>query len=104
MLIINGGTFHVGNQSRLECDRVEIGPAGAVRNLGTVHTWTTINGGAIAGGGTWWARYDTSKPIGGVIDPSQIVIYWPSDRRLVLPVPVGGLVSIPKFIGDGGIS
>lgn len=103
MLVING-EFHIGTESRVESDRIEIGNGGRVRNRGTVYTWTTISGGAIEGGGTWWARYDTSRPIGGVIDPLQIIIYWPAEKRLVLPIPAGGLLSITKPAGDGGVT
>ncbi len=89
---------------RLTVDGMTIHAGAWVVNRGTVHTYTTISGGTIEGGGTWWARYDTSRPIGGEIDADQIIIYWPFDRRIVLPMPVGGLVSIPKFTGDGGLT
>ena len=89
---------------RLELDGITIRDDAAVLNNGVIHTWTTISSGSIRGTGTWWARYDTSRPIGGGIETTQIIVYWPFDRQFVLPVVFGGLICMPKMIGEGGIT
>lgn len=89
---------------RLTIDGMTVGAGATVVNGGVIHTWTTVSAGTVTGAGTWWARYDTSKPIGGVIDAQQIIVYWPFDRRFVLPVVYGGLLSLHKIIGDGGVT
>ena len=89
---------------RLELDEIILHENATVVNYGVIFTWTTISSGKIEGRGEWWARYDTSRPIGGEIASTQIIIYWPFDRRFTLPVVYGGLVCIPKLKGDGGIT
>ena len=89
---------------RLELDEIILHENATIVNHGVIHTWTTISSGSIRGTGTWWARYDTSRPIGGEIATSQIIIYWPFDQRFVLPVVCGGLICIPKTQGEGGLT
>ena len=89
---------------RLELDGIILHENATVVNHGVIHTWTTISFGSIQGHGTWWARYDTSRPIGGEIAATQIIIYWPFEHGFVLPVVHGGLICIPKTQGEGGLT
>ena len=92
------------HRGRLELDEIILHENATVVNHGVIFTWTTISGGKIGGRGEWWARYDTSRPIGGEIGATQIIIYWPFDQRFVLPVVCGGLICIPKPQGEGGLT
>lgn len=94
----------IRHRGKLTIDAVMLHENAVVVNNGIVHTWTTVSSGTISGTGTWWARYDTSKPIGGEIASTQIIIYWPFDRQFVLPVVFGGLICIPKTQGEGGLT
>lgn len=91
-------------RGRLTLDGLILRETATVVNHGLIHTWTTISDGTVRGSGTWWARYDTSKPVGGEIESTQIIVYWPTGRRFVLPVVCGGLICIPDNIGEGGLT
>lgn len=100
--LFNGTTTR--RTGRLELDAIEIHDEATFVNQATVHTWTTVSSGSIQGTGTWWARRDTSRPIGGTIDAGQVIIYWPSEMGITLPVWVGWHYSIQKQTGEGELT
>ena len=102
MLTLRTGTLTI-RTGRLTVDAVHIDEGAALHNDAEVYTRDFTSNGAIAGTGTTWAHV-SSRPIGGTIAETQIIIYWPVDKRLVLPVCYGGLVCLPKRTGLGELT
>ncbi len=103
MFTLRNGELTI-RKGRLTCDMtVEAGAS--LRNDAEVFSHTFVSHGEIKGRGTIWAHV-SSKPIGGVVDPLQIIIYWPKEAaaKFVLPVCCGNLFSIPKQTGDGELT
>jgi hypothetical protein len=73
-------------------DGILVAENAVIDNHAEIYTYTTLSAGIITGAGTWRAHV-TSRPIGGLIDVQQIVIYYPVDAHFVLPIVVGMLVS-----------
>ena len=101
MITLRKGTLTI-REGRLTAD-ICVEAGATLRNDAEVYTHTTLSDGEIAGSGTLWAHV-TSKPIGGMIDDSQVIIYWPKVAALVLPMPFGNLFSIQKQTGHGELT
>ncbi|MDR0704748.1 MAG: hypothetical protein LBF88_07130 [Planctomycetaceae bacterium] len=86
------GTLTLRNGRRTFLDGITIGEAATVHNDAEIHAYTVVSQGTIAGSGTLWAHI-TSRPIGGVIDTLQVIIYYPVDKSYVLPIVFGALYS-----------
>lgn len=102
MLTLRTGTLTI-RKGRLTVGALRVESGATLRNDAEVYTTTTVSDGVISGTGTLWAHV-SSRPIGGEIFSTQIIIYWPVDKRLVLPICYGGLVCIPKATGDGELT
>jgi hypothetical protein len=60
---------------RLNVDGVTLDENAVLNNRAELYTYSTASEGTITGNGTIWAHV-TSKPIGGVIDVLQTIIYY----------------------------
>lgn len=102
MFVLKSGELRIRNGT-FSVSELQIEEGATLCNEAEVRTHTTVSAGEIRGHGTLWAHV-SSKFIGGVIDRYQIVIYWPREWRMVLPMPFGKLFSIPKRKGDGELT
>ncbi|HBT76126.1 MAG TPA: hypothetical protein DEB39_04200 [Planctomycetaceae bacterium] len=103
MWIIRKGELTI-RKGRLACDII-IEAGATLRNEAEIHAHTLVSNGEIRGRGTI-RTHVTSKPIGGVVDPLQIIVYWPKEAatKFALPVWHGNLFSIPKQTGRGELT
>ncbi len=101
-------TLHEGELSiregRLTCD-IAVEAGAVLRNDAEVYTHAAVSSGEIRGRGTLWTHV-SSKPIGGAVESSQRIIYWPVEAaaKFVLPVWHGNLFSIQKQSGQGELT
>ena len=103
MLTLHHGELTI-RKGRLTAD-IAIGAGASLRNDAEIYTHTLVSSGEIKGRGTIWTHV-TSKPVGGVVDPLQIIVYWPKEAaaKFTLPVWHGNLFSIQKQSGQGELT
>jgi hypothetical protein len=97
MLTRINGTLTLRNGRRTLHDGIIIEAAATVHNDAEIHAYTVVSEGTISGSGTLWAHI-TSKPIEGIIDTLQVIIYYPVDKSFVLPIVFGALVSSDNIL------
>jgi hypothetical protein len=90
-------TRHTGTLTlrtgRRTLDGLIIESTATVHNDSEIYSHDFVSEGTIEGNGTIWAHI-SSKPVGGTIDPFQIIIFYPVDKSFVLPIVIGAYVSI----------